>query len=461
MSARAIRSVCVVGDGIVGLSAAAAFARALPQVAVTIVPATPDPAAVAEIQCATWPSIHRFHAAIGLDERELVRDGIATHLLGAQFGNWPQVGQDWVHGFGEHGLKAGDIPFHTLWHRAFQAGAAAPYWRYGAAALLGAAGKYAHPSPDPASPLGGFLYALRIDPPRYRARLDTLTAPLPRHAPFASVERGEDGAIAAVGTADGSRVTADLYLDCSGPQALLRFPDDAEFEPWDAWLPGRSMAVRDVPGDAVDPLDRAETTADGWRWRSPLGDRTRVIELNDEPGGVAVRFGRRTPGIGNVLAIGDAATAIDPLFGTALHLTHDAILLALDLLPGRDFGQAEIAEYNRRSRAVSTRMRDFHALHHLRVGTMTAPLPEGLARTLEQFQRRGRLPPFEGEPFEADAWLASLIGLGLTPDAIDPLTASIHPARAAHAMDALASRLAQATENVPPYPQLLSRLRAG
>ncbi|RYD66323.1 MAG: hypothetical protein EOP58_05690 [Sphingomonadales bacterium] len=221
------------------------------------------------------------------------------------------------------------------------------------------------------------------------------------------------------------------------------------------------MAVRDVPGDAVDPLDRAEMFATGWRWQSPLGDRTRSIELSDDTAGVAVHFGRRTPWVGNTLAIGDAATAIDPLFGTALHLAHDAILLALDLLPGRDFGQAEVAEYNRRSRAVSTRMRDFHALHHLRAGSKEAELPKGLARTLEQFKRRGRLPPFEGEPFEADAWLASLIGLGLTPDAIDPLSASIDPARAAHAMDALATRLAEATERVPPYPQLLSRLRAG
>lgn len=461
MSARAIRSVCVVGNGIVGLSAAAAFARALPHVAVTIVPADPGPAAVAEIQCATWPSIHRFHAAVGLDERELIRAGIATPLLGARFANWSQDGQDWVQGFGEHGLKAGDISFHTLWHRAFQAEEAEPYWRHGAAALLGAAGKFVHPSPDPASPLGGFLYALRIDPPRYRAHLDALTAPLPRHAPFASVERGEDGSIAAVQITDGGRVIADLYLDCSGPQAVLRSPDGNAFESWEQWLPGRTMAVRDVPDDVVRPLDHAERSDGGWRWQSPHAGRTRVIELGDDTGGVPVRFGRTTPWTGNVLAIGDAATAIDPLFGTAHHLAQDAILLALDLLPGRDLGQVEIAEYNRRSGAVSTRMRDFHALHHLDVGHMTAPFPEGLARTLEQFKRRGRLPPFEGEAFEVDAWLASLIGLGLTPAAIDPLSASVDPARAAHAMDALAARLAQTTERVPPYPQLLARLRAG
>lgn len=461
MSARAIRSVCVVGDGIVGLCAAAAFARALPQISVTIVPAEPDAAAVAEIQCATWPSIHRFHAAIGLDERELIRTGIATHLLGARFSAWHNAQEAWIHGFGEHGLKAGDIPFHTLWHRAFQAGEAVPYWRYGAAALLGAAGKFVHPSPDPTSPLGGMLYALRIDPPRYRARLEALTAALARHAPFVSVERDGDCTVTAIATADGGRVAADVYLDCSGSQALLHSPGDVEFEPWSQWLPGRTMAVRDVPNGTVEPLDHADGFADGWRWQSPLADRTRVIELSDTPDGVPVRFGYRTPWIGNVLAIGDAASAIDPLFGTALHLAHDAILLALDLLPGRHFGQAQIAEYNRRSRAVATRMRDFHALHHLRAGTRSAPLPVGLARPLEQFKRRGRLPPFEGEPFEADAWLASLIGLGMTPDAIDPLSASIDPGRAAQAMDALATRLAGAIARVPPYPQLLAQLRAG
>lgn len=459
MSASAIRSVCVIGDGIVGLSAAAAFARALPQIVVAIVPAEPDAAAVAEVQCATWPSIHRFHAVIGLDERELIRAGIATHLLGTRFGAWQAIDQTWVHGFGEHGLKAGDVPFHTLWHRAFQAGRAEPFWRYSAAALLGAAGKFVHPSPDPSSPLGGMLYALRIDPLRYRGRLEALTAALPRHSPFTSVERDGNGTVTAIATADGKRVSADLYLDCSGTQALLRCPNDSVSEPWAAWLPGRSMTVRDVPGEAANPLDRAVTIAHGWRWESPLADRTRVVELSDAPGGIPVQFGYHNPWIGNVLAIGDAATAIDPLFGTALHLAQNAILLALDLLPGRDFLQAELSEYNRRSRATATRMRDFHALHYLRADI--AAVPEGLARTLDQFERRGRLPPFEGEPFEADAWRAALIGLGIRPNAIDPLTASIDPARAEHAMDALAARLAEATARVPPYPQLLAQLRAG
>lgn len=461
MSDRAIRSVCVVGDGIVGLSAAAAFGRALPGVAVTILPAEPDSASVAEIQCATWPDIHRFHATIGLSEQALLRDGIATPLLGARFVDWPRETSAWIHGFGEHGLKAGDIPFHTLWQRAFRAGAAAPYWRHGAAAVLGAEERFVPPSSDPASPLGGFLYALRLDPLRYRAQLTTRTAALRRHAPFAAVDHHDDGGVAAVTSSDGERVTADLFIDASGAQALLQPPGADDFEPWRDWLPGRTMRLHEGPAEPGTPLDQATTHERGWCWSSPLADRTVTIEIGDTEGGAALRFGRRTPWVGNRLAIGDAATAIDPLFGTALHLAHDAILLAIDLLPGRDSAAVELAEYNRRTQATAERMRDLHALHHLRNHTATAPLPAGSARTIEQFTRRGRLPPSEAEPFETDAWLAALIGLGFAPEGDDPLAGSVDAQRAADAMAALAGRLADAADAAPPYPQWLARIRAG
>lgn len=461
MSDRGIRSVCVVGDGIVGLSAAAAFARALPGVVVAIVPAEPDSASVAEIQCATWPDIHRFHAAIGLTEPALVRDGIATPLLGAQFVKWPHGSSAWIHGFGEHGLKAGDIPFHTLWQRAFRAGNAAPYWRHGAAAVLGAEGRFVPPSRDPASPLGGFLYALRLDPPRYRTELAACPVALRRHARFAGVEYREDGGIAAVATADGERVTADLFIDASGAQALLQSPGVEDFEPWSDWLPGRTMRQREDPTESGTPLDQATTHERGWCWSSPLADRTVTIEIGGQEDGAPLRFGRRTPWVGNRLAIGDAATAIDPLFGTALHLAHDAILLAIGLLPGRDFAAVELAEYNRRTQATAERMRDLHALHYLYNQAVTSPPPAGLARTIEQFTRRGRLPPSEADPFETDAWLAALVGLGFAPEGDDPLAESVDADRAADAMAALAGRLADAADAAPPYPQWLARIRAG
>ena len=82
---RAIRSVVVAGAGIVGLSAAIAFARALPRVEVTVLETPPDPADPTELLATTLPTVHRFHAAIGLDELALVAGGIALHRLGTRF----------------------------------------------------------------------------------------------------------------------------------------------------------------------------------------------------------------------------------------------------------------------------------------------------------------------------------------------------------------------------------------
>src|SRR5690606_17380376 len=122
----------------------------------------------------------------------LVREGAATHLLGTRFANWSAAAEPWIHAFGEHGLKAGDQPFHALWHRARIAGRAAPFHHYSAGAVLAEAGKFVHPSDDPASPLAGYLYALRLHRVAYGNRLSTITAKLPRRT-FLAAERDANG----------------------------------------------------------------------------------------------------------------------------------------------------------------------------------------------------------------------------------------------------------------------------
>jgi tryptophan halogenase len=473
---RAIRSVCVAGAGIVGLSAAIAFARALPDVAVSIVETPVDPAALADLVPGSLPAIHLFHAAIGLDELELVREGIATHLLGARFDNWSADGALWFHVFGEAGLPSADVPFHQIWGRVRRLRGAEPYHHYSAAALLAAAGKFVHPSEDLASPLAGFLYALRLDPALYRARLDRAAAGLPRMtAGIADVERAGDGGIASLVRTDGRRVEADLYLDCTGPPARLRSVLDQGFEAWGDWLPcDRFLALEEGPR-APTPCDVVTGEANGWSWRSPLPDRTlggrlwsSAFEAGGE-GGIKLVLGRRTPWVGNVLALGDAAVALDPLHFANLHLAQSGILRALELLPGRDFNPVELAEYNRRTAQETARVRDFLALHYLRSGRADTPFwaamarrtpPDSLDRTLEQFGRRARLPFFEEESFDRHSWAAALAGLGVAPEDGDALAAGIDLDRAAAAMTQLAAGLRALPDQLPPYHALLARMKA-
>jgi tryptophan halogenase len=198
---KAIRSVCVAGGGIVGLSAALAFGRALPKARVTLVATLSDPAALADRLPSTQPEVGRFHAAIGFNELDLVKAGTATHRLATRFKNWSADGSVWHHALGGHGASMGDSQFHKVWLKGRRAGQSGPFERHIPAAVLAAQDKFVHPDSRPGSPIGTYLYALRLDPQQYRARPEAAcdAQGIARTAgALGAVERREDGGIRAL-----------------------------------------------------------------------------------------------------------------------------------------------------------------------------------------------------------------------------------------------------------------------
>jgi tryptophan halogenase len=476
---RAIRSVCVAGGGIVGLSAALAFARALPQARVIVVELPVDPAALADRMPSTLPPVGRFHAAIGFDEPALVREEIALHRMATRFEHWSADGEPWHHAFGGIAGSVGGAPLYKAWTRARGDGRAARYDRHNVAAVLGAAGKFVHPDGRPGSQLSGFLYALRLDPDRYRDRLAAACAAqgIGRESGvLQGIERREDGGVAALMLDGGRSIEADLFLDCAGPSAPVLSALGSTFEDWSAWHPCDRLLLGESGGNAPSPLDLVEAQPDGWRGTLPLPKRTLTVAAFASAGAdqarsgeaVTIRPGRRpTPWIGNVLAVGDAAVAVDPLHGLNLHLAQSAILRALELLPGRDCHPMEVAEHNRRAEQEALRVRDFIALHYLcsgrRGGAFWEELagrtpPDTLALTLEQWERRGRLPFFEEESFDRDSWAAVLLGLGVMPRDADPVAAGVDPDEAAAALAHHAERLAALPAKLPSYSDYLARM---
>ena len=471
MSDRAIRSVAILGGGITGLSAAVAFARALPQVVITVIETAPDPAALADRLPGSMTSVHRFHASVGLDEAALLRVGAAIPRLGLRFENWPAGSETWFHVHGDHGAQTGTIAFHQLWARARRAGQAEAYHRYAAAAVLAETGRFVHPQGDPGSPLAAFDYALRLDPDRYREVLASLADQLRvvrTQGSFAGVDRHGDGSAAALLLGDGRRIEADLYLDASGPAAVLAQAIGGEFEDWSSALPCDRLLLGEGPPSAVSPNDTIVGGAHGWQFVCPLPGRTllgHVWSSSDpvpdrEGRALIFRPGRRVdPWVRNVLAIGDAAVALDPLHWPNLHLAQSGIARALDLLPGRDCHPVEIAEYNRRSREEAQRMRDFQALHYLRAGA-SIEIPDSLARTLQQFESRGRLPTYDEDSLPDEIWLSALLGLGVLPREIQPLAAAVDSVAAATRMAEMRAGLAQLSARLPGFAEYLARAAA-
>lgn len=473
MNDRAIRSIAILGGGITGLSAAAAFARALPGVAITVIETPRDPAALADRLPGSMTSIHRFHAGIGLDEAMLLRAGAAIPRVGLRFGNWPADNPIWFHVHGDHGAPAGSNAFHQLWARARRAGQADAYHRYAAAGVLAEAGRFVHPQGEPGSPLATFDYALRLDPDRYREILGALAGQLGvarSRGAFAGAERREDGGVAALLLDDGHRIAADLYLDASGPSAVLAETVGEGFESWSDTLPFDCLTLGEGPPSHASPNDAIQGSAHGWQFACPLPERTMVGRVHGAAGPVpdsasetiALRPGRRAdPWTRNVLAIGDAAVALDPLHWPNLHLAQSGILRALELLPDRDCRPVEIAEYNRRSREEARCMRDFQALHYLRAGASIV-IPDSLARTLQQFESRGRLPSYDEDSLSDEIWLSALLGLGVVPHDIQPLAAAVDAGIAAARMAEMRAGLAQLPGRLPAFEDYLAHLiRAG
>jgi tryptophan halogenase len=411
--------------------------------------------------------------------------------LALRFEHWSAGGVPWLHVHGDHGLPCGGAPFHQIWAAARRARQAEPFHLYAAAGALAAADRFALPRTEPESLLSTFDYALRLHPPVYAAQLAALAGKrlLRARGEVGGIQRREDGGVAALLLTDGRRFEADLFLDCAGPSAPLLSRLDDTFEDWSGALPADRLLIGTARApSAPAAADLVAATGIGWRWAVPFPGRTetglvyaasaateararRVLSAEagaDEAEAVAIRPGRRPrPWIHNVLALGDAAIAVDPLEWTNLYLAQSGIMRALELLPGRDCHPLELVEYIRRSDWQALRIRDFLALHYLRSGRMAGafwrglarrPLPASLADTLHHFQKRGRLPFHEEESFTRESWLAVLFGLGLVPDHADPGAAIRDPEEAFAALRRFAERVQAETRDAPLYRDSLSRL---
>lgn len=476
MSDWRIRTVAVVGDGIAGWSVAAALRRRVPNLSVALVPVPGRRRGPADLTGAAMPSIGEFHRDIGLGERDVVLRTGAAFRLGMLFTGWSAESQ--VHAFGPAGVPIDAIPFPACWLRDPTVG---PYHRYVAAAVLGLAGRF---QPAGTDVLSGYAHGLQLDLVRYASFIEAYA----RHlgvvvtaGGLATAEMGPQG-VAALQLADGSRLTADLYVDASGLDARLIGSLDAGWDDWSNWLPSnRAQARSSTVTPLLPPLERNDALADGWRSTTYLPGRTDVlrvdaagadaVETPPEDDAVAVRFdqGRRTRAwIRNVVAVGEAHTVIEPLEAAPLHLLHTQIDRLIASLPDRDFADVETAHYNRETGQEADRIRDFLILRYLlsdrsdpfwRAVRQTPP-PPLLAETLELFRHRGRLPVRDGESFDRDSWRSVLLGGGVRPDCADPLAARLDPIRVRQTMAAYRTRLREAVRAAPTHRDYLASLGA-
>jgi tryptophan halogenase len=429
-----IGSIGIVGSGVAGWMAALVLSRALPGACIDLIETEgPDwslgPFGPAEVSLPDFPFWLADH---GVDENALLGAARGSFALGTAFSGWAGPEADWFLPFGTIGAPLAGTPFHQIAARLRAAGQKLRLADFSLAAIAAASGRFARPSGDPRSILSSYGYGLHLD----RAGLAEMLRTASGIAPAGTFRAFADGKVT---LQDGGTVIADLWLDCTGPAALLA--GAGEWESWAEWLPCDRVVESWNPAEGVPPpYGHAGAFEAGWQRTVPLvGGQGGALfyasaHLPAQPGAVSFAQGRRAQAWrGNIVALGAAAALVEPLHGWNLALLQNALTRLIGLLPAAPDGP-EPAEYNRLTAEEADRVRDFAILHYKTNGRAGDPLwdaaraaavPASLQHKLDLYASRGRVPLYDEELFEAEDWIAVLDGQGVRPRRHDALADAI------------------------------------
>ncbi|KQY91461.1 hypothetical protein ASD21_17375 [Caulobacter sp. Root1455] len=481
MSLAALNSVAILGGGVAGWMTAGALARALPADCTIQVVETADSAPRGALS--TLPALRTFHGLLGLDEAVLMRAARGTFKLGARYSGWTGSGQngDHVEGFSDAGANLDGVAFHHHWLRARERGDVGRYEDYSLAAVAGRLGRFAPPSEDPRSVLSTLSYGLHLDAAGYVAALrSTAGRAEARSGEIAEVALAPDGRIAAVTLADGERIVADLFIDATPDGRLIAAMPDGAWIDESAALACDRLALREVaPRANPPPLTEFEAVAEGWLRRVPLrgGDavtlayasgQTSDDAARDILGGeatiVSLRNGRRRRvWSGNCLAIGPAASQLEPLNGDDARAIQSGVGRLIALLPTAEGSPLAAMEYNRLMAEEQERARDMAVFRYaaaartdpLWVQARRAPPSAALAYKQAQFESRGRVVLYDEESFVEGAWVGAFLGHGITPRRHDRLADRLPADQADAALARLRGLIRQAAQAMPLHADAL------
>lgn len=480
-----IGSLLIVGGGTAGWMAAAALAHKLAGTGIAISLIESEEIGTVGVGEATVPHIRAYNRTLGIDEREFMAATRATFKLAIEFVDWGGPGSSYMHPFAAFGLGNGELPFIHLWSRLRRAGRAGNLDRWSVPVMAARAGRFAHPVDDPDAPQRGYGYAYQFDASLYAAflrRYAEARGVIRREGRVVAVERAQGGDVAAVTLANGERIAADFFIDCSGFRGLLIEGEmQAGYESWNHWLPcDRAWAVPCANVGPIPPTTRVRALESGWAWRIPLRHRAgnghvfasafigeeaareRLLSVLAAPPLQEPKLLRFLPGkrrrqwVNNVVALGLAAGFLEPLESTSIHLIQTGIETLLDLFPTNPPDPLDAAEFNRRLDVEYDRVRDFLILHYCSAGRRDTPfwrhvtemeLPGSLREKIDLFRARGVVQPYRHGMFQEPSWQAVYAGQGVVPREGDPLAEvpELHEAEAmAAGMAAVIEGLVQA-----------------
>lgn len=498
MTMNKIKKILIVGGGTAGWMTAAALSHLLPKNQYSIELIESEKIGTIGVGEATIPHIRFFNNMLGIDEAEFMHKTQATYKLGIELNNWGNIGDSYIHPFGDYGESHNNISFHHYWLKLKQQGFKAPLSNFSVPIVAAKNNKFALPHTNKESLLSMYGYAFHLDASQYANFLR-------EYSEQRGVVRCEglitkshldphNGFIKSVELESGKKHHADLFIDCSGFSALLiEKALKTGYQHWDKWfICDRAIAVASKKPIAPSaPYTQAIASDHGWKWRIPLQNRmgngyvyssrycsdeqakTSLLngikeELLNEPKIIRFSPGRRKKSWNkNCVAIGLSAGFLEPLESTSLFLIQIGITKLLEFFPSQKFDPIISDEYNRVMENEYTRVKDFLILHYCatqrrdtpfwqHVGTMT--IPKSLRDKIELFKETGHVEHYQEGLFLEPSWLAVLLGQGIEPKQYHPFVNSIDEKKLFNFAVQRQQQIQTAVQSLPMHDDTIARV---
>lgn len=499
-----IKNVVIVGGGTAGWMTASLLVKILGKTLnITLVES--DKIGIVGVGEATIPPIVNFNSAIGIDEKDFVKETKGTIKLGIEFNNWNRDGDSYMHAFGSIGKKFPFCDFHHFWLRQQQLAASESsstadfksFWDYSLNYQAAKQNKFAAFNHIPNTNLPGLAHAYHFDAGLYAKFLT-------KHAQSMGVKRIEgtitqvqqnhnSGFIENLLLEDGTNITGDLFIDCTGLAALLIEKTlSTGYEDYSHWLPcDRAMAVPCEKTDNIEPYTRSTAHKVGWQWRIPLQHRTgnglvyaskhmtdeeakKLLLANldgkplAEPRVIPFQTGRRRKQWHkNVIAIGLSSGFFEPLESTNIHLIQTAAIRLVKFFPHNGINTEEVDEFNRQSKLEAEGIRDFIILHYKLNNRgdsefwrtcQRMEIPESLLNKIELFKKTGKVFCKPDDLFTEIAWQQVMIGQGNIPEDHHPLVDALSKEQLDDLMANLKTLINRTLEKLPSHDEFLQSL---
>jgi tryptophan halogenase len=512
MNDRRIRSILIVGGGTAGWLAAGYLRRALdPATTIALVESSDVPRiGVGE---ATVPTLKTTLGFIGIDERDWMARCNGTFKMAIKFVNWRTGNDDFYHPFFARPgktIRLHDRPYFpeigagladsAFWAQSYLCAGRSDYARLASStpALCDR-----NQCGDPTRHSDAVTYAYHMDAGLLAAYLrDFCVERGVRHVidHIQEVHLDDHGAIAGIDTVAGSRLEADLYIDCSGFKGLLinealhePFVDQKRYLINDSAL---AISVRNDPQRlGIRPYTTATAHSAGWSWDIPLyhrngcgyvyssdhisrdaaeseirahfGDAAEGVHVN----AISMRVGyNRRVWVKNCLAMGLAGSFIEPLESTSIFMTEYQLANLVSCFPDRTFSDALMRRYNHLCEAMYLQIRDFIVLHYVttkredttywRHMKHELPIPDSLAALLDDY--KNGLPLADSSTpvvFRNSNVVSVLSGMHVFPERSLPILEHVKAEGAEAHFAAVRSQTARLLDDTPDHYAYLTSIR--